>query len=97
MLAAGTLLSLMLAALLFSLASQHQRARAPVSQQTADLRQREAELAAVNSRLRGVLDAATQVAIIATDRRGIIQTFNVGAERMLGYRAVDLIGRHTPS
>lgn len=95
-LAAGTLLSLMLAALLFSLASQHQRARALVSQQTADLRQREAELAAVNSRLRGVLDAATQVAIIATDRRGIIQTFNVGAERMLGYRAVDLVGRHTP-
>ncbi len=95
-LAAGTLLSLMLAALLFSLASQHQRARALVLQQTADLRQREAELAAVNSRLRGVLDAATQVAIIATDLRGTIQTFNVGAERMLGYRAVDLVGRHTP-
>lgn len=95
-LVAGTLLSLMLAALLFSLASQHQRARALVSQKTADLRQREAELAAVNSRLRGVLDAATQVAIIATNLRGTIQTFNVGAERMLGYRAVDLIGRHTP-
>jgi len=95
-LAAGTLLSLMLAALLFSLASQHQRARALVKELLADLRQREAERAAVNSRLRGVLDAATQVAIIATDRRGTIQTFNVGAERMLGYRAVDLIGRHTP-
>lgn len=95
-LAAGTLLSLMLAALLFSLASQHLRTRALVLEKTADLRQREAELAAVNSRLRGVLDAATQVAIIATDLRGTIQTFNVGAERMLGYRAAELVGRHTP-
>lgn len=95
-LAAGTLLSLMLAALLFSLASQHLRTRALVLEKTADLRQREAELAAVNSRLRGVLDAATQVAIIATDLRGTIQTFNVGAERMLGYRAAELVGRQTP-
>lgn len=95
-LASGGLLSLLLAILLFNLASQRQRAQALVQQKTADLRQRETELAAVNRRLRGVLDAATQVAIIATDLRGVIQTFNVGAERMLGYSAAELIGQHTP-
>ncbi|MCB1613551.1 MAG: PAS domain S-box protein, partial [Xanthomonadales bacterium] len=35
--------------------------------------------------------------IIATDERGIIQLFNVGAERMLGYRANEVVNRCTPS
>jgi PAS domain S-box-containing protein len=34
---------------------------------------------------------------IATDEKGIIQIFNVGAERMLGYKAKDMINRVTPS
>lgn len=33
---------------------------------------------------------------IATDARGVIQIFNVGAERMLGYRAAEVIDRNTP-
>jgi PAS domain S-box-containing protein len=33
---------------------------------------------------------------IATDLHGIIQIFNVGAERMLGYRAADVVNRLTP-
>jgi PAS domain S-box-containing protein len=33
---------------------------------------------------------------IATDAAGIIQIFNVGAERMLGYRAQELVGHATP-
>ena len=35
--------------------------------------------------------------IIATDAKGIIQLFNVGAERMLGYRAADVVNRINPS
>src|SRR5512141_2941469 len=35
--------------------------------------------------------------IIATDEKGIIQLFNVGAERMLGYRAVEVVNRISPS
>jgi PAS domain S-box-containing protein len=35
--------------------------------------------------------------IIATDERGVIQLFNVGAERMLGYRAAEVVDRITPS
>jgi PAS domain S-box-containing protein len=35
--------------------------------------------------------------IIATDEKGIIQLFNVGAERMLGYRAEEVVNRIRPS
>ncbi len=34
---------------------------------------------------------------IATDARGVIQIFNVGAERMLGYRAVEVVNQITPA
>ena len=34
---------------------------------------------------------------IATDAQGVIQLFNVGAERMLGYQASDVIDRLTPA
>ncbi len=35
--------------------------------------------------------------IIATDEKGVIQIFNVGAEHMLGYRADEVIDRVSPS
>ena len=34
---------------------------------------------------------------MATDERGVIQIFNVGAEAMLGYDAVDVVDRITPA
>jgi PAS domain S-box-containing protein len=34
---------------------------------------------------------------IATDEKGVIQIFNVGAERMLGYAALDVVNRITPA
>ena len=34
---------------------------------------------------------------IATDARGVIQIFNVGAERMLGYEAADVMNKITPA
>ena len=34
---------------------------------------------------------------IATDAKGVIQIFNVGAERMLGYAAADVINKVTPA
>ncbi|MBF0462328.1 MAG: response regulator [Magnetococcales bacterium] len=34
---------------------------------------------------------------IATDAKGIIQIFNVGAERMLGYTAVEVVNKITPA
>jgi signal transduction histidine kinase/CheY-like chemotaxis protein len=35
--------------------------------------------------------------IIATDPQGVIQLFNVGAERMLGYQAAEVVNRIRPS
>jgi len=43
-----------------------------------------------------ILSSAT-FSIIATDTQGIIQLFNVGAERMLGFRASDVINKLRPS
>src|ERR1700687_4132944 len=34
---------------------------------------------------------------IATDEKGVIQIFNVGAERMLGYKAVEVLNKITPA
>src|SRR6476619_1469102 len=34
---------------------------------------------------------------IATDEKGVIQIFNVGAERMLGYAAVEVMNKITPA
>lgn len=34
---------------------------------------------------------------IATDEKGVIQIFNVGAERMLGYQSEDVVNRITPA
>ena len=35
--------------------------------------------------------------IIAADEKGIIQLFNVGAERMLGYKAAEVVNKISPS
>ena len=51
----------------------------------------EAALAA-NRHYQSLLDAASEVSIIATDTSGIVQVFNRGAERMLGYTAEEVIG-----
>ncbi len=87
----GGLLSFLLSALLYVLVSQRQRALTLVEQRTQELRAREQELRGTHGQLRGVLDAATQVAIIATDLRGVITTFNAGAEQMLGYQSCEVL------
>ncbi|WP_417694424.1 diguanylate cyclase [Pseudomonas sp.] len=87
----GALLSLLLSALLYVLVSQRQRALQLVELRTRELREREQELRGTHGQLRGVLNAATQVAIIATDLRGVITTFNAGAEQMLGYDSGEVL------
>lgn len=91
----GVLLTLLLSALLYVLVSQRQRAVKLVEQRTVQLRMREQELRDAHGQLRSVLNAATQVAIIATDLRGVINTFNAGAEHMLGFKADQILGRLT--
>ena len=89
----GGALTALLSALLYSLIGQRQRAWSLVHQRTLELRASEQSLRETHYRLRSVLAAATQVAIIATDLRGVISTFNAGAERLLGYAAEEALGR----
>lgn len=42
-----------------------------------------------------ILDSTTGTAILGTDREGRIEFFNLGAERMTGYHAHEVIGRAT--
>ena len=47
--------------------------------------------------LRNAILGSANFAIIATDEKGVIQLFNVGAERMLGYKAAEVVDRISPS
>lgn len=47
--------------------------------------------------LSNILEAATEVAVIATDTAGVITAFNKGAENMLGYKRTDILGKKTPA
>ena len=47
--------------------------------------------------LQNAILTSANFSIIATDERGIIQLFNVGAERMLGYTAVEVMNTITPA
>jgi len=47
--------------------------------------------------LQNAILTSANFSIIATDEKGIIQLFNVGAERMLGYRATEVVNRIRPS
>jgi signal transduction histidine kinase/AmiR/NasT family two-component response regulator len=47
--------------------------------------------------LQNAILTSANFSIIATDEKGIIQLFNVGAERMLGYMAAEVVNRISPS
>ena len=47
--------------------------------------------------LQNAIINSANFSIIATDEKGIIQLFNVGAERMLGYKAAEVVNRINPS
>jgi len=47
--------------------------------------------------LQNAILTSANFSIIATDEKGIIQLFNVGAERMLGYQAAEVVNKISPS
>jgi PAS domain S-box-containing protein len=66
-----------------------------LQKQLNELEQTKAFLAATNRQLQAVLDSASEVSIIATDRTGLITVFNKGAEKMLGYSSDEVVGIHS--
>ena len=61
----------------------------------AEARRQEALLKA--GALQNAILTSANFSIIATDEKGIIQLFNVGAERMLGYMAAEVVNKINPS
>jgi signal transduction histidine kinase/CheY-like chemotaxis protein len=62
---------------------------------TTEVRRQEALLK--TGALQTAILTSANFSIIATDEKGIIQLFNVGAERMLGYLAAEVVNRINPS
>ncbi len=60
----------------------------------AKLQERTAQHA--RAELQALLDAATEVAIIAVDANHVVRLFNRGADKMLGYRASEVLGAPCP-
>jgi diguanylate cyclase (GGDEF)-like protein/PAS domain S-box-containing protein len=59
---------------------------------------KEVEAAAVRAEaLHNAIFNSTHFSSITTDDKGVIQIFNVGAERMLGYTAAEVINTFTPT
>ncbi|MGH2887457.1 MAG: PAS domain-containing protein, partial [Solirubrobacteraceae bacterium] len=73
-----------------------QRLVAETRERAERLRRSEAATRAGRDVLASVLRASTEYSIIGTGPDGVITVFNKGAERMLGYRASEMIGVHTP-
>lgn len=59
-------------------------------------KQVEAELRTAGA-LQNAIFSSANFSIIATDAKGVIQLFNVGAERMLGYEAAEVLDEITPA
>ncbi|WP_457395714.1 PAS domain-containing protein, partial [Roseateles sp. P5_E1] len=62
-----------------------------------DLQNARQDAANMRQRLQAVVDASDEVAVIATDVDGVVNLFNTGAQKLLGYRADEVIGRVNPS
>jgi PAS domain S-box-containing protein len=75
------------------------RTRIGISKDSGDLTARkQAEAALLKAgALQSAIFNSANFSSIATDAKGVIQIFNVGAERMLGYTAADVMNKITPA
>ncbi|MPS31466.1 MULTISPECIES: response regulator [unclassified Salinivibrio] len=64
---------------------------------TEEVQNRTQELARTSDLLSNILAASTEIAIIATDKRGLITLFNTGAERLLGYQSSEVVDKVSPA
>jgi len=81
--------------ILLALYIQHVLRRSSVNHEKEIEQQRQPLLKA--DALQSAIFNNPNFSFIATDAQGIIQVFNVGAEHMLGYKAVDVVNKMMPS
>ena len=72
------------------------RSRAPVRTDSSERHQAEEVLLKAGALQSAIFNSAN-FSSIATDAKGVIQIFNVGAERMLGYTAAEVMNKITPA
>ena len=73
------------------------RTRIGVSEGTDKARKQSEETLLKAGALQRAIFNSANFSSIATDAKGVIQIFNVGAERMLGYAAADVMNKITPA
>ena len=76
-----------------AITAKARRARLQVAAVKADA----AEALLKTGALQSAIFNSANFSSIATDARGVIQIFNVGAEKMLGYTAAEVVNRITPA
>jgi PAS domain S-box-containing protein len=72
-------------------------AHEPVESADVSVKTRRAEALLKTGALQSAIFNSANFSSIATDTRGVIQIFNVGAERMLGYSAAEVVDLVTPA
>src|SRR5258707_415800 len=78
--------------------NEEARTRIGVSEGTDNTMRKQAEEVLLKAgALQKAIFNSANFSSIATDAKGVIQIFNVGAERMLGYAAADVMNKITPA
>ena len=81
-----------------SIGDDETRTRIGVSQGTGNAVPKQAEDVLLKAgALQSAIFNSANFSSIATDAKGVIQIFNVGAERMLGYTAAEVMNKITPA
>lgn len=86
-----------LSAMSRELAEAFNLSKANQSDLSAQVAERTLQLQQSNSQLEAILAAASDFSIIATEPAGIITYFSRGAEKLLGYKAEELVSKQTPA
>jgi len=74
--------------------SQYHEVRSALTSEIQQRRQVSEALAESEQRYELLIESVTDYAIFSLDLQGIVRDWNKGAERIKGYRAAEVIGRH---